>query len=253
MKRKTALVTGASHGIGRAIALALAENGYDIGVNYFKNKSEAEEVCRLAELKGAKTLCLQADVKNIDDINKMFDMFFNKFEKIDLLVNNAGITKFCPFLEATEELWEEITNTDWKGAFFCAQRASKKMIEHDVKGTIINIVSNHVEGCWPTANIYGPTKAALAKFTKNAAMELAKYGIRVVAVAPGYTDVGWDKNDPVYDAMPKLPLKRFAATEEIADAVLFVSSDKAQYITGTCLTVDGGALLPVVPENSIIE
>jgi NAD(P)-dependent dehydrogenase (short-subunit alcohol dehydrogenase family) len=252
MQKKTALVTGASHGIGRQIALTLAENGYDLGINYFKSNDSIQEVCALVEKRGAKALCLQADVGKINEIDRMFEFFFREFLKIDLLVNNAGISKFAPFLQVTEELWNEITNTDWKGSYFCAQRAGKNMVENHTKGVIINISSNHVDGCWPNANIYGPTKAALSKFTKNIAMELAQYGIRVVAVAPGYTDIGWDSSDPIYRATERLPLKRFATTKEIADAVVFLASDKAQYITGTCLTIDGGALLPVLPENTII-
>jgi len=253
MERKVALVTGASRGIGRGIALALAENGYDVGVNYNSSEEQALEVCRLIEKKGAKAVCLKGNIAKLEDIHAMFDKFFQEFDHIDLLVNNAGITRFAPFLEATEEMFMELTNTDWRGAFFCSQRAARNMVEKGVKGVIINITSNHQVGCWPRANIYGPTKAALHKFTMNAALELAKYGIRMVAIAPGYTDVGKSKNPEARKKVTsRIPMGRFATPEEVGEAVVYLASDKAGYITGTCLMMDGGALLPVVADNTFV-
>lgn len=249
MYRKTALVTGAGRGIGRAIAIELAKNGYDVGVNYFHSRERAMEVCRIIGECGGKAVPICADVSDFQQLNQMFDSFFEEFPSIDLLVNNAGISKFYPFLEVTEEQWEEITRTDWKGAFFCTQRAAQNMISQNKSGVIINISSNHADGCWPNANIYAPTKAALTKFGRNAAMELAPYGIRVITAAPGYTDVGWDKSDPIHRAAPKIPLKRFAQPEEIARIIAFLASDACAYMTGNCVTIDGGSLLPILPEN----
>ena len=165
------------------------------------------------------------------------------------MINNAGISKFYPFLEVTEEEWKEITFTDWKGAYFGTQFAARNMIANHKEGVIINISSNHVDGCWPDANIYGPTKAALTKFGKSAAMELAPYHIRVITVAPGYTDVDWPKDHPVQLAKQHIPLKRFAEPSEIAEIIVFLASDKCRYMTGNCVTIDGGALLPILPEN----
>jgi NAD(P)-dependent dehydrogenase (short-subunit alcohol dehydrogenase family) len=183
----------------------------------------------------------------------MFETIFKEFGGVDLLVNNAGISYEAPFLEATEEFFNLMTNTDWKGVFFCSQIVAKKMIELNKKGCIINIASNQIYGCWPGASVYAPSKASVVQFTKNAAMELSHYGIRMVAIAPGYTDVGWPEGDIRYEAMSRLPLKRFASTEEIAEAVLFLASDKAGYITGTCLAIDGGATLPVVAKNDFVD
>ena len=254
MERKIALVTGSSRGIGRSIALHLAENGYDVGVNYVSSKEKALEVCRQIEEKGARTICIQGDVSKTEDINRMFDTFFEHFDHIDLLVNNAGITRFAPFLEVTEEMWDKVNHTDWKGSFFCAQRAARNMVEKGVKGVIINISSNHQTGCWPRASAYGPAKAALLKFTQNAALELARYGIRVNAIAPGYTIMGdgISSSEIGKRIASRIPLKRFASTDEIAKAVLYLASDQAAYITGTCLTIDGGALLPVITENDFV-
>ncbi len=252
MVEKNALVTGAGHGIGKAIAIDLAKKGYNVGVNYCRSKQQAIDTCIEIEKLGRKAVLIQADVGDNTQIDIMFKTFFSTFKHIDLMVNNAGISKFYPFLEVTEDQWKEIMFADWKGAFFCTQHAAKNMIEHNIKGVVINISSNHVDGCWPNATIYGSAKAALTKFGKNVAMELAPFGIRVVTVAPGYTDVGWEEGHPAYDSLPKLPFKRFCQPCEIANIVSFLASDACSYMTGNCITVDGGALLPIVPENSIL-
>lgn len=249
MEQKNALVTGAGRGIGRAIALELGANGYAVGVNYLHSKAGAQTVCDEIISRGGKAIPLQADVGKNTELSAMFEEYFSAFGSIDLMVNNAGLSKFYPFLEVTEEQWQELTFSDWKGAFFGTQYAARNMVEHGKQGVIINISSNHVDGCWPQANIYGPTKAALTKFGKSAAMELAPYGIRVITVAPGYTDVDWPKDHPVQLAKPRIPLKRFAEPQEIAKIVAFLASDACSYMTGNCVTIDGGALLPILPEN----
>ena len=249
MEQKNALVTGAGRGIGRAIALELGRKGYAVGVNYLHSKSGAQAVCDEITARGGKAVPLQADVGKNAELSAMFEAFFEAFGSIDLMVNNAGLSKFYPFLEVTEEQWTELTFSDWKGAFFGTQYAARNMVEHSKQGVIINISSNHVDGCWPQANIYGPTKAALTKFGKSAAMELAPYGIRVITVAPGYTDVDWPKDHPVQLAKPRIPLKRFAEPQEIAKIVAFLASDACSYMTGNCVTIDGGAPLPILPEN----
>lgn len=249
--RKSALVTGASRGIGRSIAFALAKEGYNIGVNYKSSSDKAAEVCEIIKSTGVDAIPIHGDISILDDIDDIFHQFLDYFGKIDVLVNNAGVTKVAPFLETTEELWQQVTNTDWKGSFFCTQHAAKNMIEQQIRGVIINITSNQQEGCWPTSSVYGPTKAALDKFTRHAALELAPYGIRVLSVAPGYTTSNENcrKQNRISQ---RIPMNRFASYEEVAEATVFLVSDKAAYITGTCLKIDGGALLPIVVENSFI-
>ena len=171
------------------------------------------------------------------------------FGGVDLVVNNAGISSEVYFLDAEEKDFDRMTAIDWKGLYFSSQEAAKNMIARGIQGVIINISSNQTDGCWPRATIYGPTKAAVSKFTKNAAMELAGYGIRMAAVAPGYTDVGWEPDDIRWEAAKRLPFGRFASTREIAEAVAYLASGHAAYITGTTLTIDGGATLPVVAAN----
>lgn len=252
-RRKVALITGAAKGIGKQIAYSLAEAGYDIIVNYHSDKMAANKVCEDAKKMGVNAVAEYADFSKLEEICQMYDRIFEQFETIDVLVNNAGISNEVYFLDATEEMFDHMTAIDWKGLFFSSQFAAKKMIEKAVRGVIINVSSNQVDGCWPRATIYAPTKAAVSKFTKNAAMELSVYGIRMVAIAPGYTDVGWKPGDIRLRAAERLPFKRFATTKEIADGVVYLASEAAAYITGTTLVIDGGAILPVVAENDFVE
>lgn len=252
MDRKTALITGAAKGIGRQIALELAKAGYNIVVNYRSDRLAADEVCRQAEAWGAKALPIYADISVVEDIRKMYREVIGAFDHLDVVVNNAGISSEVYFLEATEEMFDRMTAIDWKGLYFSSQIAALHMVEKGIRGVIVNVSSNQVDGCWPRATIYGPTKAAVSKFTKNAAMELSQKGIRMVAVAPGYTDVGWEPGDIRLEAAARLPFKRFATTTEIARGVVYLASEDADYITGTTLTIDGGATLPVVAANDFV-
>lgn len=249
--KKNALITGSSKGIGRAIALDLAAAGYNIGINYNQHKDDAMEVLELVQKMGVEALVLKANVGKVAEIEKMFDGFIEKFGNIDLLVNNAGVSAFSSFLKVTEELWDKVTNIDWKGTYFSTQRAALEMKDYGIGGVIINMSSNQKDGCWPTASVYGPSKAAIAKFTKHAAFELARYGIRVIAIAPGYTDVGWPSDNVIHEAKDKIPLKRFAEPKEIARVIRHLVSDEFSYMTGSCLDIDGGSLLPIVTENDL--
>jgi len=252
MERPIAFVTGGSRGIGAGIAKEMAKAGYDIAISYNNNKDGAMDVKKAIEEHGVKAVVIKGDISRLDDIDRMFDELFSNYEYINVMVNNAGITRCVPFLEATPELFEELTNTDWRGSFFCAQKAARNMIEKEIGGTIINITSNQQRGNWPHSNIYGPTKAALNKFTSHAAMELAPYGIRVVSIAPGYTQVREippEQLERRKKISNLIPLNRFCQPWEIGKACVFLASEGAGYITGTCLDMDGGALLPVVADN----
>lgn len=253
MSKKTALVTGADRGIGYAVAKELFRSGYQVCASFL----HAFDVERfLVETEGAnrrnELISYQADVSNLHEIDRLFSVVEQSFGGLQLLVNNAGVTLFSPFLETTPEQWDTVVSTDWKGAYFCTQMAAKNMLGHKQGGTIINISSNHAMGCWPNASIYGPTKCALTKFGKHAAMELAPYGIRVLTLAPGYTDTGWGCSAAARSIRPRIPLERFATPDEIAALIPILDSDQAAYMTGCCITVDGGALLPVVPENDYL-
>jgi NAD(P)-dependent dehydrogenase (short-subunit alcohol dehydrogenase family) len=248
---KVALVTGASKGIGKAVAIALAAQGYDIAVNYHSSMNGALDTVHAIESLGCKAVAIRANVGEVKDVDRMFSEFESTFGHLDLLVNNAGVSMFAPFLQVSEEMWDTVNSIDWKGTYFCAQRAARMMVEKHTQGVILNVSSNQKDGCWPTASVYGPVKAAIAKFTRNVAYELAPYGIRVVAIAPGYTDVGWPLDNPIHEAKTKIPLKRFATTAEIAQVICRMVSDEFAYMTGSCLDIDGGALLPIVTENAL--
>lgn len=253
MNGKTALITGGAKGIGKQISLSMAKEGYNIVVNYRSDEAAAREICERAGEYGVRSMAVYADMGNVGEIEAMYQKAFAEFDVIDVLVNNAGISDEVYFLEATEEMFDRMCAVDWKGLFFSSQFAAKRMVERKTAGVIVNISSNQVEGCWPRATIYASTKAAVSKFTKNAAMELSLKGIRMVAIAPGYTDVGWEAGDVRLEAAKRLPFKRFATTEEIAQAVIYMASEKAAYITGTTLTIEGGATLPVVAANDFVE
>ena len=252
MENKVSLVTGAAKGIGSAIALRLARDGYDVAINYHSRPQDAEKIKRTIESYGRRAMTVYADMASLTDIRVMYDEVLSAFGHVDLVVKNAGISSEVYFLDASEEDFDRMTAIDWKGLYFSSQAAARSMIDRNIKGVIINISSNQTEGCWPRATIYGPTKAAVSKFTKNAAMELSLYGIRMVAVAPGYTDVGWEKGDIRLEAASRLPFRRFATMDEIASLVSYAASDEAAYMTGNTILMDGGATLPVVAANDFV-
>lgn len=251
--RKVALVTGGAKGIGHQISLCMAEAGYDVAVNYRSGPGEAEEIRRQILEMGRDAIAVYADMSNLDDIDRMYNEVYAHFGTLDVLINNAGVGVEAYFLDTTEEMFDYMTGVDWKGLFFSSQQAARRMMEQKKKGVIINISSNQAVGNWPRSTVYAPTKAAVEKFTKNAAMELVDKGIRVCAVAPGYTDVGWPPGDHRWEAADRLPMKRFATMREIARGCVYLASDDADYITGTTLSIDGGALLPVVAENDFVK
>ena len=252
MENTVSLVTGAAKGIGSAIALRLGRDGYDICLNYHSRKEDAEALAERIRGYGVDVLPLYADMSDLKSVKEMYDKALDHFGKIDLCVNNAGISSEVYFLDATEEDFDKMIAIDFKGLYFSSQYAAKSMIARGIKGVIVNISSNQVYGCWPRATIYGPVKAAVTKFTKNAAMELSLHGIRMVAVAPGYTDVGWEKGDIRLEAASRLPFRRFATMDEIASLVSYVASDEASYMTGNTVLMDGGATLPVVAANDFV-
>ena len=227
---KIALVTGAGHGIGKGEAIELAKAGYDVCISYCGSEEQAKDTVEKVRALGRRSMAIKADLTRLDDIDPMFDTLEREFGNIDVLVNNAGITKFMPFLEVSPEMFDTITNVDLRGTFFCAQRAAKDMIRHGTRGCIINTSSVHRGTNYPKASVYGPAKAAVYKLTQHMALELAPYGIRVNSVSPGYIKVT-DPNvvtDREKMLVSRIPAHRTGQPEEIAAQV--VSSDGA--ITG---------------------
>lgn len=251
---RTALVTGASRGIGREIALMLAAEGCAVGVNYNASPKEAQEVCTLIRERGGQAAALCANIAKREQREQMFDLFLQQFGHIDVLINNAGITRYKPFTMVEEEDFLEVMELDWKGTYFCTQRAAREMIAAGSGGAIVNVASVLYEINFPYSSVYGPVKAAVEKFTRQAALELTPYRIRVNAVSPGTIKSDALQN-PQYSPRQaalasRIPFQRLGTPKDVANAVCFLASDKASYITGANLFVDGGARLPAVLDNA---
>ncbi|MBQ1511756.1 MAG: 3-oxoacyl-[Selenomonadaceae bacterium] len=242
---KVALVTGGSRGIGRAIALRLAEEGAKVAINYAGNVKAAEEVKAAIEEKGGKAILVQADVSDSEAAEGMVASVVEAFGTVDILVNNAGITRDAIFARMKEEDFNAVINTNLKGVFHCTKAVTKLMMKQR-SGRIVNMASVvGVTGNAGQAN-YSAAKAGVIGFTKSVARELAGRGITVNSVAPGFieTDMTAVLSDKVKEAMTEeIPLKRAGKPEDVANAVLFLASDNAAYITGQVLHVDGGMVM----------
>ena len=242
---KVALVTGASRGIGRAIALALAAAGADVAVNYAGSEAAAKEVAAEIEAMGRKAFVIQADIASTEASTAMVDAVVKEFGRVDVLVNNAGITRDGLLMRMKEEDWDAVITTNLKGVFNCTKAAIKYMMKQK-SGNIVNISSIvGVMGNAGQAN-YCAAKAGVIGFTKATAKEVAARGIRVNAIAPGFikTDMTSVLSEKVVEAMlAGIPLNRLGETEDIAKAVLFLASSDANYITGQTLHVDGGMVM----------
>ena len=242
---KTALVTGASRGIGRAIAIRLASEGAAVAINYAGNVKAAEEVKAVIEAAGGRAMLVQADVADSTAVDAMIKAVIEAFGQIDILVNNAGITRDGLLMRMKEEDWDAVINTNLKGIFHCTKAVSKLMMKKRY-GRIVNMAS--VVGLIGNAgqSNYAAAKAGVIGFSKSMARELASRGITVNMVAPGFidTDMTAVLPDKVRKAMvADIPLGKIGTPENVADAVVFLVSDQASYITGQTINVDGGMVM----------
>jgi len=238
---KIALVTGASGGIGRAIAIALANLGANIIVHYNSNKVNADEVVDTITKLGVKAIALQANLANLGDIENLFKEIVKEFSVLDILVNNAGILMVKTVMEFTESDFDTLISTDLKGAFFCIKEAYKIM-RND--GRIINISSSITVTGGARFSIYGGAKAALEQITKACANEFAVNGVTVNTVSPAFTETKM-LNKAIHEkAKNASPFKRIGQPEDIANVVAFLCTTKACWITGQNIQVNGGAFMP---------
>ena len=239
---KVALVTGAGRGIGRQIALTLAEYGADVIVNYNGSKEKAEEVVREIESMGRKAVCVQCSVADFAACGEMITDMLSQFGHIDILVNNAGITKDNLMMKMTEEDFDAVIATNLKGTFNTMKHMYRPFLKQKA-GRVINLSSvSGILGNAGQAN-YAASKAGVIGLTKSMARELASRNITVNAVAPGYidTDMTQAMTDAAKEAtLQQIPLKRVGTPKDIAETVAFLASDKASYITGQVISVDGG-------------
>jgi 3-oxoacyl-[acyl-carrier protein] reductase len=242
---KSAIVTGASRGIGRAIAIDLAARGASVVVNYNSSESAAQEVLSAITAAGGKAIAVRGDVSKLEEANAVIKAAIDAYGKVDILVNNAGTTRDTLLMTMKEEDWDTVIDTDLKSVYHCSKAVVRSMIRQR-SGRIINIAS--VVGLSGQAgqSNYAAAKAGVIGFTKSLAREVGSRGITVNAVAPGFiptalTNVLTDEQKE--NAIKMTPLGRFGKPEEVAYAVSFLASDEAAFITGAVLSVDGGLVM----------
>jgi len=244
-EKKIALVTGASRGIGRACAIALGKKGYTVIINYNSNEDAANEVKKIIEENGSEAGIVKANVSDLNEVKQMFREITKTYGKIDVLVNNAGIVKDEYVLMMTPDTIDQCLNLNIKGYMYCSQQAALKMFSKK-KGCIINVSSVSSLLAVAGQSVYSATKGAVNSMTATMAKELAPYGIRVNAVAPGFiaTDMV-DKlpEDKKEEYIQTIPFGRFGEPEEVGNVVAMLASDEAAYITGQVLVIDGGLSL----------
>ncbi|MGV0107264.1 3-oxoacyl-[acyl-carrier-protein] reductase [Nostoc sp. DSM 114160] len=244
LQDKVAIVTGASRGIGRAIAIELASQGAIAVVNYANSSAAAEAVVTEITAAGGQAIAIQADVSKIEQVDALVNTVMEKFKRVDILVNNAGITRDTLLLRLKPEDWQAVIDLNLTGVFLCTRAVSKIMLKQR-SGRIINITSVAAQMGNPGQSNYSAAKAGVIGFTKSVAKELATRGIVVNAVAPGFiaTDMTSDLNNPE-DILKYIPLGRFGQPEEVAGMVRFLAADPAAaYITGQVFNVDGGMVM----------
>ena len=250
-----ALVTGAATGIGRSIAISLAEAGADVVVNYLSKKSSAEEVVQAIEKKGGRAYAHQADVSKEDDVKDMFDKMKKTWGTVDILINNAGIQIDAPFDELSLESWQKVLDVNLTGQFLCAREAIREFKRRGVKkevscaaGKIICISSVHEVIPWAGHVNYAASKGGVMLMMKSLAQEIAPYRIRVNSVAPGairtpINTEAWSTPEAYEDLMRLIPYNRIGEPEEIGRVAAWLASDQADYVNGVTLFVDGGMTL----------
>lgn len=242
LMEQVCLVTGGSRGIGRAIVLAMASAGADVAFTYQHSKEQAEEVAKAARAKGCRCQAYQADVASPSDMQNIVRQVIKEFGTITVLVNNAGINRDKSFLKMTAQMWDEVMRVNLDGVFHTTQLVAQDMVNKG-HGRIINISSIVGQtGNFGQAN-YAATKGALIAFTESLARELARKGVTVNAVAPGFIEtdmVAGMPQEALQQVRSMTPMGRLGKPEEIADAVVFLASDRASFVTGQVLGVNGG-------------
>lgn len=240
---KVAIVTGASRGIGNAIAWELAQQGAKVVVNYASSSTAADELVAKITEAGGEAIALQADVSKADQVDALIDQTQKKWGQIDVLVNNAGITRDTLLLRMKPEEWQAVIDLNLTGVFLCTRAVSKLMLKQR-SGRIINIASVAGQMGNPGQANYSAAKAGVIGFTKTVAKELASRGITVNAVAPGFIETDMTRDLKADDILKFIPLSRYGKAEEVAGMVRFLAADPAAaYITGQTFNVDGGMVM----------
>ncbi len=247
LKGKVAIVTGGNSGIGAAIVIALAQHGANIVIDYISHPEATDELEREVAALGDQAIGVEADVSKVADLQKLVDSAVEKFGRVDVMINNAGVETRTSVLDTTEEQYEKVLEVNLKSAFFGTQIAAKQMIKQGGGGRIINITSVHED--WPMPNniAYCLSKGGIRMLTRTAGVELAKHNILVAGVAPGAVatpiNLSTMKDPQLMEKLNRaIPLGRMAKPEEISSVVVFLASDRAAYMTATTLFADGGMM-----------
>jgi NAD(P)-dependent dehydrogenase (short-subunit alcohol dehydrogenase family) len=243
---KVALVTGAQQGIGAAIALAYGREGATVIVNYLDDKVAGEAVAKSIRELGRRAAAVPGSVAHVGDVGAMVEAG-KAFGGIDILVNNAGIFPRVNFLDMSETQWDDVLNVNLKGTFFCTQMVVRQLVQQGKPGAVINLASSAAFRSSPRGVHYVSSKAGIVGFTRATALELARYRIRVNAIAPGTTDTAQPRygmsEEELQTVGRQVPLGRMAVPDDIAHLAVFLASDEANHITGQTMHVNGGAYL----------
>ncbi len=261
MKNKKAVITGGSHGIGKGIVLELASRGCEVVFSYNTDEEAARELIQeIREKYDTKCACFQASLENYGAGEEFFAKASDYLGEVDILINNAGITRFENLLDITDEHLDLLISLDFRNYICMMRSGARYMQEHGIRGCIINITSSRGERAYPGDGIYGACKAGLNRAVESFALDTAPYGIRINNVAPGSVQVRTERDSTgknkhimdIYEQLGrKIPLGRMGQPEDISKAVAFLASEDASYITGITLRVDGGLILPGMPEWDI--
>lgn len=244
---KVALVTGAGTGIGVGIAEALAEAGADVALSYHASGAGAVSLAAKLKSAGRRSIAVAADLQKVADIDRLVDTAVRELGPVDILINNSGITDPHPPLELTEEEWDRTLDVNLKGMFFCSQRVARVMIEHEIRGSIVNLSSVHSLAAYMNHTHYATSKAGINHMTRSLAKHFAAHGIRVNAIAPGAVEVErYFRTMPDYkrdEWASRIPLGRVGFPSDIGPTAVFLSSEYASWLTGQVIFIDGGGTL----------
>lgn len=244
-KDKTAVITGSTSGIGKGIAHRLASEGANVVLNSYRDQDELSQILAEVTSSGGHATFIRADMAKVEEIDRLFARAVDEFGQVDILINNAGIQIHSPFLEVTEEDFDRVISLNMKGYYFAAQAFVRHATEKKIKGVIVNNSSVHEIIPFPNFDSYALSKGAIRMMTRNLAVELAPYGIRVNNVAPGAIDTdineALDQNPELKQQLLKnISMGRMGTVEEVASVVAFLASNDASYVTGATYLVDGG-------------